>query len=133
MQRPSAVVLVCVAVSLAAAGGAFAHDRETNNGVSVTVHLGPNDEPVATQPATIVVEKVETRARFTWPTCRCVWTISDATGAAIFRKPATAKTPFVFPAPGAYQLTFSGRVKATKTRWRTFRIDYAWRAEAPTA
>jgi hypothetical protein len=51
----------------------------------------------------------------------------------IFRKPATAKTPFVFPAPGAYQLTFSGRVKATKTRWRTFRIDYAWRAEAPTA
>ena len=131
MQRPTAVLLTCVAAALAGAAGASAHDRQTNNGVSVTVHLAPDDDPVATRPATIVVEKVETRAAFRWATCRCTWTIADATGAVVVRKRATAETPIVFPASGAYRLTFSGRVKAAPTRWRTFAIAYAWRAEAP--
>ena len=133
MQRPLAVVLALFALSLVGAGAACAHDRETNNGVSVTVHIAPDDEPIATQPATIVVEKVETKAKFTWATCRCAWKISDSSGAVLYQKPAKAKTSFVFPATGAYQLTFSGRVKATKTRWRTFRINYAFRANAPPA
>ena len=34
---------------------------------------------------------------------------------------------------GAYQLTFAGRVKVTKTRWRAFKIDYAFRADPPPA
>ena len=71
MQRPLAVVLVCFAFSLVGAGAGYAHDRETNNGVSVTVHIAPDDDPIATQPATIVVEKVETKAKFTWATCKC--------------------------------------------------------------
>ena len=133
MQRPLAVVLVCFALSLVGAGVAFGHDRETNNGVSVTVHIDPDDDPVATQPATIVIEKVETKAKFTWATCKCAWKITDSAGTVVYQKPARARTPFVFPASGAYQLTFTGRVKATKTRWRTFRINYAWRAEAPPA
>jgi hypothetical protein len=133
MQRPLAVVLVCFAFSLVGAGGAYAHDRETNNGVSVTVHIAPDDDPIATQPATIVVEKVETKATFTWATCKCAWKITDSSGAVVYSKPAKVKTPFVFPEPGAYQLTFSGRVKATKTRWRAFKINYAFRAEPPAA
>src|SRR4249919_1751076 len=107
MQRPLAVVLACFALSLVGAGVALAHDRETNNGVSVTVHIAPDDDPIATQPATIVVEKVETKAGFTWATCKCAWKITDSTGAVLYAKPAKVKTPFVFPAPGAYQLTFS--------------------------
>jgi hypothetical protein len=133
MQRPLAAVLVCFAFSLVGAGAAHAHDRETNNGVSVTVHIAPDDEPIATQPATIVVEKVETKAKFTWATCKCAWRITDSTGKVVYAKAAKLKTPFVFPTPGAYQLTFSGRVRATKTRWRGFRINYAWRAEQPAA
>ena len=133
MQRHSAVMVACIAISLFGAGAAFAHDRETNNGVSVTVHIDPDDEPVATQPATIVVEKVESKAKFTWATCKCSWTIADSTGAVLLQQAAKARTSFVFPASGAYQLTFSGRVKATKTRWRAFHIKYAWRADAPPA
>ena len=131
MQRPLAVVLACCAVALAAAGIAGAHDRETNNGVTVTLHIDPDDDPVATQPATLVVEKVETKATFSWTTCQCAWKISDSTGAVLFKGKAKARTTFTFPAPGAYQVSLSGRVKATKTRWRTFRIDFAFRAEDP--
>ena len=132
MQRASLVVLFCLAAVLFGASAAFAHDRETNNGVSITVHIDPDDEPVATQPATIVVEKVESRAKFTWATCRCMWKIADSSGSVVYQAKAKAKTSFVFPAEGAYQLTLSGRVKATKTRWRAFKINYAWRADAPT-
>ena len=132
MQRPLGVVLACCVLALAGAGAARAHDRETNNGVSVTVHVAPDDDPIATQPATIVVEKVESKAKFAWATCKCAWKITDSTGAVVYAKPATVRTPFVFPAPGAYQLTLSGRVKATKTHWRTFRINYAFRAEEPS-
>ena len=132
MQRPIAVALVSFAVALTGPGAASAHDRETNNGVTVTVHVDPDDEPIATQPATIVVEKVETKAGFAWATCRCTWRISDSTGAVLYQRPARVRTPFVFPASGAYQLTFAGRVKVTKTRWRAFKINFAFRADTPS-
>ncbi len=131
MQRPLAVALVSFAVALTGAGVASAHDRETQNGVTVTVHVNPDDQPIAAQQATIVVEKIETKATFTWATCRCTWRISDSTGAVLYQGPARVRTPFVFPASGAYQLTFAGRVKVTKTRWRAFKIDYALRADPP--
>lgn len=133
MHRPLAVVLVCLALSLLGAGVARAHDRQTNNGVSVTVHISPDDQPIATQPSTIVVEKVETKAKFTWATCKCAWKISDSSGAVLYQRPARARTPFVFPSSGAYQLAFSGRVKVAKNRWRTFRIAFAFRADPPSA
>ena len=132
MQRLLAAALACALALLTWAGIAGAHDRETNNGVTVTLHVDPDDDPIATQPATLVVEKVETKAAFSWATCRCAWRISDSSGAVLFAGLAKPKTSFVFPASGAYQLSFSGRVKATKTRWRTFRIDFAFRAEQPT-
>jgi hypothetical protein len=143
MQRTLLLVVLCLAFALLGADAAFGHDRETNNGVSVTIHLDPDDEPVATEPATIIVEKVETKATFTWATCRCAWKVTDSSGAVVLQQAAKPKTPIVFPAPGAYQLTLTGRVKVTlkaktrtrpkKTAWRTFRINYAWRADAPAS
>jgi hypothetical protein len=97
------------------------------------VHVDPDDAPVASRPATIVVERIETKATFAWASCRCTWTISDSTGSVLRQGPAKPRTPFVFPASGAYQLTLAGRVKVTKTRWRAFKINYAFRADPPPA
>jgi hypothetical protein len=134
MQRPLAVALVSLAVALTGAGGAAAHDRETNNGVSVTVHVAPDDDPIATRPSTIVVERVETKAKFRWATCKCSWRISNAAGAVLYLGKARVRMPFVFPESGAYQLRFVGRVWVQKIRrWRTFKINYALRAEPPHA
>jgi hypothetical protein len=133
MQRLFAVVLAGVAVALTGSGVASAHDRETNNGVTVTVHVSPDDEPIAGQASTIVVEEVETRSKFNWATCKCTWKISDSSGAVLFKGPARVRTPFVFQASGAYQLTLAGRVRVTKTRWRWFKINYALRADPPAS
>jgi hypothetical protein len=131
MQRPFAVALVSVAVALTGIGVASAHDRESNNGVSVTLHVNPDDEPIATAQSVLLVEKVETRATFTWATCRCTWRITNAAGKLLYLGKARVRTPFVFPESGAYQLRFVGRVKVTKVRWRVFRITYALRADPP--
>ncbi len=132
MQRLCAVALAGVVV-LVGSGVASAHDRETSNGVTVTVHYDPNDEPIAGERSTLVVEEVETGSKFSWATCNCTWRISNSSGAVVFKGPARPRTPFVFPAAGAYELTLAGRVKATKTRWRWFKINYAIRANPPSS
>ncbi len=64
MQRQLLVVFACAVFTLVGAGEACAHDRETNNGVTVTLHVDPDDAPVAGQPATLVIESVDTKATF---------------------------------------------------------------------
>jgi hypothetical protein len=61
LNRRSTSVLAVALLALLGAVPAWSHDIITNNGVTVTVHVDPNDEPVATQPATIVIESVKTR------------------------------------------------------------------------
>jgi hypothetical protein len=111
------------------AGAASAHDGITNNGVTVEFHFAPDDDPVAGKPAAVVIESVAVRkGPFRWKTCRCALTISDSSGKQLYRKtPASRRTPFVFPAAGAYKVTFSGRVKRAG-RWRSFTVSDAVRA-----
>ena len=47
MTRRTTGVLLGFAVALLCAGAAWAHQTATNNGVTVTVHVAPDDEPVA--------------------------------------------------------------------------------------
>jgi hypothetical protein len=123
------VASLAVAGGLVWAGVAAAHDGVTSNGVTVVFHYAPNDDPVAGQPAAVVIESLKVRkGTFTWKTCRCTLAISDSSGKELLRKVgATAKTPFVFPASGAYKITFSGRVKRAG-RWHSFTVSDAIRA-----
>lgn len=130
MKRFSIVVLTAALACVVASQGAFAHDRESNNGVTMTLHINPDDEPIATQPALLVIEKVETKSSFSWKTCRCSMTISDSNDKVIRSGPVGARTVFTFPVEGAYQIVYAGRVKQKGT-WRTFKISYAFRADPP--
>ena len=115
---------------LAYAGVASAHDGVSNNGVTVEFHFAPNDDPVAGKPAAVVIERVEVRkgTTFSWKTCRCALMISDSSGKQLYRNTAASrKTPFVFPASGAYKVTFSGRAKRAG-RWHSFLVSDAVRA-----
>jgi hypothetical protein len=127
---PTAVVALVV-VALVGAGGAAAHQTATNNGVTVTVHVAPDDEPVATQEALVLVERVKTRTgRFAWANCRCTLEISNSAREVLRKGAVTPRSAFTFPEPGAYRLTVSGRVKR-KARWATFKVSFAIRANAP--
>jgi hypothetical protein len=114
-----------------AAAPAWSHQIASNNGVSVQVHVNPNDEPIAGEPTTIWVVRVKGKdAIFSWKTCRCRMRVFDSTGTTIVDAAATVpKTPVTFPEAKAYGITFSGRVKR-KGVWRPFKVTYAIRAAA---
>ena len=96
MKRFSIVVMTAALACVVASQGAFAHDRESNNGVTMTLHINPDDEPIATQPALLVIEKVETKSVFSWKSCRCSMTISDSNDNVIRSGPVGARTVFTF-------------------------------------
>lgn len=123
-------VLAALALALIGAGGAYAHQIAVNNGVAVTLHVAPNDEPIAGQPALILVPKVKPRTgKFAWTTCRCTLKVSDSSGSVLLKGPATPRTEFTFPEPAAYQIDFAGRV-LRKGKWASFKVSFAIRAFA---
>ena len=127
------LVAAAVAASLTlVVAPAWSHQIASNNGVSVQVHVDPNDEPVAGQPTTVWVVRVKgLNAVFSWKTCRCRLKVFDSSGTALLDSVATApRTAVTFPEAKAYGITFSGRVKRKKV-WRTFKVTYAIRAVAP--
>ena len=111
---------------------AWGHQIASNNGVSVQVHVNPNDEPIAGVPTTIWVVKVKTlKGTFAWATCRCRLKVFDSSGTVLLDGPAkTVRTAVTFPEAKAYGITFSGRVKRNGV-WRGFKVSYAIRAAAP--
>jgi len=116
-------------VTVAPAG---AHQIASSNGVSVQVHVNPNDEPVAGEATTIWVVRVKAlKATFAWATCRCRMKVTDSSGAVMLDSATkVAKTPVTFPEEKAYGITFSGRVKRSNGLWKAFKVSYAIRASA---
>ena len=113
---------------------AWGHQIASNNGVSVQVHVNPNDEPAAGAPSSIWVVKVKPlhkKTVFTWKTCRCRVKVFDSSGTVILDKATTVnRTPVTFPEEKAYGITFSGRVKKSGV-WKPFKVSYAIRTLAP--
>jgi hypothetical protein len=120
----------CTATILFTLGAATApgHQTETSKGVSVTMHVTPEDEPVAGRSAKILVTKVRpNRGRFSWRSCKCYLRISDSTGKVVLNRRAKRTQSFTFPRATAYEIVFSGRVKRNG-RFVRFRVDFAVRA-----
>ena len=135
--RRLGVVIAITAVGLACAAAAQAHQIAVNNGVSVTVHVAPDDEPIVGQTAVILVPKVKPRiGKFAWATCRCTLKVSNANGDVLLSGKALPRTEFVFPEAGAYRIDFAGRVKRIvkqRIRWVPFKVWFAIRAsDAPS-
>jgi len=112
----------------------WAHQIASNNGVSVQVHVNPNDEPIAGTPTTIWVVRVKNvkgKGLFSWATCRCQLKVFDSSGTVVQSGAAkAAQTAITFPEAKAYGITFSGRIKRNGI-WKTFKVSYAIRAGSP--
>ncbi len=127
--KRSCVVLAALAVGLACAGAAQAHQTASNKGVSVTVHVTPNDEPLVGQTALILVPRVKPGklGKFSWATCRCTLKVSDSALTVLRRGPALPRNEFVFPEAAAYRIDFAGRVRRSG-KWVWFKVWFAIRA-----
>ena len=134
LRRTFIAALIAAASLMLLVAPASAHQIASNNGVSVQVHVNPNDEPIAGTATTIWVVRVKNvkgKGTFSWATCRCQLKVFDSSGTVIQNGPAkAAQTAVTFPEPKAYGITFSGRIKRNGI-WKTFKVSYAIRAAAP--
>jgi hypothetical protein len=119
----------CTATILLMLGAATApgHQTESSKGVSVTVHVTPDDEPVAGRVATITAKVRPSRGRFSWRSCKCYLRITDSSGRVVLNRRAKRTQKFTFPRATAYEIVFSGRVKRGAS-FKRFRVDFAVRA-----
>jgi hypothetical protein len=110
------------------ASSAPGHQTTSNKGVTVTMHVTPDDEPVAGQASRIIVSKVRpSRGRFSWKSCACYLRVSDSAGNVVLNRKAKRTTRFTFPRATAYELVFTGRVKRGRS-FKRFRVSFAIRA-----
>lgn len=127
------VALATVATCLTAgAVPALAHQTAYSRGVAVTLHVNPDDEPVAGTPASVIVERVKVprMGRFSFSSCGCRLRITDSGGRVLLDRRVARRTTFTFPTATAYQLRYSGRYRVGKAT-RTFRASFAIRAARP--
>ena len=120
----------CTAAILLTLGAATApgHQTESSKGVSVTLHVTPEDEPIAGRTSKIIVTKVRpNRGRFSWKTCKCYLRISDSSGKVVLNRRAKrtqtsrshAQRPTRSCSRAAYKRGGS---------FKRFRVDFAVRA-----
>ncbi len=126
----SAAVAVAVAGASAPALPALAHETVTDHGVAVTMHVLPDDEPQAGKPSTIVIvsAKPPKGGRFTFKACTCRIKVTTASGDVLVNRRTAKRTPFVFPDPAAYEITYAGTYRAKGARTRRFSATFAIRA-----
>jgi hypothetical protein len=131
MRRSARVAALASAITaLAVAVPALAHQTSVSRGVAVTVHVLPDDEPVAGQPATIVAVNVRPPrgGRFAFRTCTCRVRVRTAAGTVVLNRRTGKRTPFTFPQAGAYQITYSGTYRSKRGTTRSFAAGFAIRA-----
>lgn len=133
-RRLFKMMLIVTATLVVVVAPAWGHQIASNNGVSVQVHVNPNDEPIAGVPTTIWVVRVKPlkpTTVFSWKTCRCKLKVFDSSGTVVLDTAvSTPRTPITFPEEKAYGITFSGRVKRAGV-WKPFKVSYAIRTLAP--
>jgi hypothetical protein len=130
----STVRLAAIAAAATAASAlpasALAHQTVIDpRGVAVTMHVLPGDEPQAGQAATIVIVKVKPpKGTFTFRSCGCAIKVTTGSGRVLLDRRTGKRTPFVFPDPAAYEITYSGSYRAKGGKTRRFSTTFAIRA-----
>jgi hypothetical protein len=130
----STILAVALAAAATAASAlpasALAHQTVIDpRGVAVTMHVLPGDEPQAGQAATIVIVSVKPpKGAFSFRSCGCRIKVKTASGRVLLDRTTGKRTPFVFPDPAAYEITYSGSYHAKGGRSRRFTTTFAIRA-----
>jgi hypothetical protein len=114
---------------------ASAHTLETESTVGALLHIDPNDEPVAGEPATIYIELQDKSGKLTPGNCNCHLVIlfgeKQIFANPVFQSGAVSlstQASFVFPEPGAYTVSIDGE---PKTEIEPFDLDFPVQVKAP--
>jgi hypothetical protein len=126
----AAALAAATTAASALPASALAHQTVIDaRGVAVTMHVLPGDEPQAGQPATIVIVSVKPpKGTFSFRSCGCHIKVTTASGRVLLNRATGKRTPFTFPDPAAYEITYSGSYRARGGRTRRFTTTFAIRA-----
>ena len=126
--------------SVAWFGLASAHQLGSNNGVTVVLHVDPDDAPVSGANTQLVLYYGTTMPKTVFNTryCDChvqvydgTKTIADVPIKTEFGNGTQATANVTFPSAAAYQVVVSG--SATSGQFPTFRVPFVVRVVAGTA
>lgn len=110
-----------------------AHDVRTDGAITVTLHIDPNDTPVAgDQKTALIFEVTDPAKKFDGDKCACELTITQA-GRTIYQtalfqtnqphSPAIVGVNFVFPLRGSYVVAINGQPRPDAS-FQSFAIVY---------
>lgn len=125
-----AAAATAVAATIALAAPAAGHQTLVRGGVAVTMHVAPDDEPEAGEPALITVVKVKppSGGSFTFKGGSCRIRIADSSGRVLLHRATGKRTTYTFPRAAAYEIAFSGRYRAKNGKRKPFKAAFAIRA-----
>jgi hypothetical protein len=99
------------------------HELETGGSVGAIMHVDPDDEPIANEPATFYFDFEYKQRQFNLQGCNCAVTITQ-NGRQVFGQSLTENTfSYTFPEQGAYVLEVAGKPKPPE-EFQDFTLRY---------
>ncbi len=126
MNRAFGILVVVVLFVALMPRPASAHTFKFEQGVAAMMHVNPEDDPRASEKASLVF--LVSYADYSAYTCTCQVSVVDQ-GKTIFTSgtlDSNPTVPYVFPHAGVYQLVLSG----TDNKASTFSVSFDQRVEA---
>jgi hypothetical protein len=131
------IVIVMVTAWAGFFAVASAHVTQTDGSISVTMHIEPDDDPIANQPAKFFFEFQDTKSKFNTADCNCNVIIfqndKKLASLPLFKNTDTSDfvTPqflYTFPGKAVYDIKLSGSSKVSGG-FQSFALDFAVRVD----
>lgn len=111
MRKISVILFVLMVASLAFAIPASAHVLQSDGNIGAVMHIDPDDDPIALQPAYFFFDFKDKTGKFTPVNCTCVFSIEEA-GKQIYSQPILKSDneliTFTFPQKDVYTVKVTG-------------------------
>lgn len=137
MKKFLLIITIALAIVPLAAS---AHVFLTDGGITVLMHVNPNDDPVAGQPATLLFGITDISNKFNAANCDCQVTVKDSSGKQLLSVALPNistqidaslyefSEPFTFPDKDVYSIEVTGKPKTANT-FQTFDVNYSLRVD----
>lgn len=116
---------------------AYAHQVNKSGTIETSIHISPNDHPIAQQLSRIEIEVIDINKQFDFGNCLCTLQISNSTATTaeltIDGYGSLAETSYTFAADGEYTLIFKGENLENKNpTFEPFELSYNYTVEPST-
>lgn len=130
-------VAISISLFMFSAGTAEAHFLAVDGSIGVTLHIDPNDAPIAGQASAFYLDIADLAGRFALDQCDCRVTVFEG-GRQLFsqtvggRSSSQADFTFTFPQPDVYRVELKG-MPDSAGRFQKFNIGWDIRVDQSIA